>query len=129
MALSGKTISLLSKPFTGGDGPSHTAIEMVFSEASADAFLPEEGNKAQRVMGGLKKLAAKAGDPFEPQLRRHFATALMTFAIAKRGWPPLYCWILVSPGVERTPVWTLPVFCPTCDEPRLALQVGVLIAG
>jgi hypothetical protein len=85
VALSGKTISLLSKPFTGGDGPSHTAVEMVFSEASADAFLPEEGNKAQRVMGGLKKLAAKAEDPFEPQAKSQLqavvsglATLLMT---------------------------------------------------
>jgi hypothetical protein len=67
VALSGRTISLLSKPFAGGDGPSHSSIDLVWSEAGAGDFLPEEGNKIQRVMGGLKRLAGSAEDPFNPQ--------------------------------------------------------------
>jgi hypothetical protein len=67
VALSGRTISLLSKPFDGGNGPSHSSIELIWAEAGADQYLPEEGNKVQRVMGGLKAMAARANDPLNPQ--------------------------------------------------------------
>jgi hypothetical protein len=70
MALSGRTISLLSKPFDGGMGPSHSSIELIWAEAGAEQSLPEEGNKVQRVMGGLKALAARANDPLNPQASR-----------------------------------------------------------
>jgi hypothetical protein len=67
MALSSRTISLLSKPFDGGDGPSHSSIDLIWAEAGAEEYLPEEGNKVQRVMGGLKALAASANDPLNPK--------------------------------------------------------------
>jgi hypothetical protein len=67
VALSGKTISLLAKPFDNGNGPSHSSINLIWTEAGAEHFLPEEGNKIQRVLGGLKRLADRAGDPLNPQ--------------------------------------------------------------
>jgi hypothetical protein len=44
-------MSLLSKPFDHGEGPSHSSIELVFAEADASDSLPEEGNKMARVLG------------------------------------------------------------------------------
>jgi hypothetical protein len=70
MPLSGRTISLLSKPFDGGMGPSHSSIELIWAEAGAERYLPEEGNKVKRVMGGLKALAARANDPLNPHASR-----------------------------------------------------------
>lgn len=74
MALSARTLALLSKPFEGGNGPSHGTIELIFAGAGAEACLPTEGNKLQRVLGGLKALQAETGDPLnraaEKQLRQ-----------------------------------------------------------
>lgn len=74
-------MSLLSKPFDGGDGPSHSSIELVFAEADATDFLPEEGNKMSRVLGGLKKLAAKAGDPLAPDYDRKLEALVSGLAV------------------------------------------------
>ncbi len=54
--MSGRTIARLSQPFDGGDGPSHTAIERLWASEDADDYLPPGGNKADRVLGGLKAL-------------------------------------------------------------------------
>ncbi len=64
MALSNRTLALLTKPFEGGNGPSHGKIEWIFAAAGAEACLPAEGNKLKRVLGGLKALQADASDPF-----------------------------------------------------------------
>jgi hypothetical protein len=65
MGLSSRTISLLAKPFEGGSGPSHAVIDLIWATAGAEECLPTEGNKLQRVLGGLKALQARAGDPFD----------------------------------------------------------------
>src|SRR5690242_5898601 len=52
VTLSGRTIARLAQPFEGGDGPSHTQIERIWVAEDASQYLPE-GNKADRVMGGL----------------------------------------------------------------------------
>lgn len=73
MALSSRTLALLTKPFEGGNGPSHGIIEWIFSAAGAEMYLPAEGNKLQKVLGGLKALQAGMSDPLnvtaEKQLR------------------------------------------------------------
>lgn len=80
MALSAKTISLLARPFDGGDGPSHSSIDLIWAEAGAERFLPEEGNKVQRVLGGLKRLAERAGDPLNPQADNQLAQVVSGLA-------------------------------------------------
>ncbi len=49
-------IGLLSKPFEGGGGPSHSTISLVFELAGAGDYVPGEGNKVIRVIGGLRAL-------------------------------------------------------------------------
>jgi predicted nucleotide-binding protein len=70
VTLSGRTIARLTKPFEGGNGPSHSFIERVWTGEDAIDYLPEEGNKANRVLGGLKALRdgrrASAGEPALP---------------------------------------------------------------
>jgi hypothetical protein len=56
VTLSGRTIARLAKPFDGGSGPSHSSIERIWTGEDASDYLPEEGNKANRVMGGLRAL-------------------------------------------------------------------------
>jgi predicted nucleotide-binding protein len=56
MSLSGRTISRLAAPFEGGSGPSHSTIESIWLSEDASDYLPSEGNKADRVRGGLKAL-------------------------------------------------------------------------
>jgi predicted nucleotide-binding protein len=58
MTLTTKAIAALVRPFQGGEGPSHSTIELIFAGAGADQYLPEEGNKVDRVMGGLRALKA-----------------------------------------------------------------------
>lgn len=70
MALSGRTIARLSKPFEGGSGPTHASIDRVWLSADAEQYLPQEGNKAERVRGGLMALRdgarSPAGQPMPP---------------------------------------------------------------
>jgi predicted nucleotide-binding protein len=54
--LSGRMIARLAAPFDGGSGPTHNVIERIWVSEEASDYLPEEGNKAERVMGGLKAL-------------------------------------------------------------------------
>jgi len=54
--LSHRSIALLASPFEGGDGPSHSIIELIWTSAGAAGYLPEEGNKMSRVLGGLGAL-------------------------------------------------------------------------
>ena len=63
MSLSSRTIAPLAKPFEGGMVPSHATVEMIWTEAGAENYLPDEGNKVQRVLGGLKALQRRASDP------------------------------------------------------------------
>lgn len=57
--VSGLAISQLSKPFEGGSGPAHSAIERIWLVEDALEYLPQEGNKTNRVTHGL--LALKDG--------------------------------------------------------------------
>lgn len=56
MTLSGRTIARLTAPFEGGSGPSHSTIENIWLSEDASGCLPSEGNKADRIRGGLKAL-------------------------------------------------------------------------
>jgi hypothetical protein len=56
MALSNRTLALLAQPFEGGGGPSHSTIELIWTSADALEYLPPEGNKLSRVLGGLRAL-------------------------------------------------------------------------
>lgn len=88
MKLSNRTIALLSQPFEGGGGPSHSVIELIWEGAGASGYLGE-GNKLERVLGGLRSLqsgrrpdAGQPGlSPDEDKLREvvaDLATRLMT---------------------------------------------------
>ena len=81
MALLTRTLALLSKPFEGGNGPSHGTIELIFAGAEAEACLPAEGNKLQRVLGGLKALQAETGDPFNRAAEKHLRQVVSELAV------------------------------------------------
>ena len=55
VTLSGRTLSKLAKPFEGGMGPSHSTIDRIWTGEDAAEYLGE-GNKAEKVMTGLKTL-------------------------------------------------------------------------
>lgn len=55
MSLSNRTIGLLSTPFEGGGGPSHSTIDLIWTAADAAEYLAE-GNKLERVLYGLRYL-------------------------------------------------------------------------
>lgn len=55
MSLSNRTIALLAQPFEGGGGPSHAVIDLIWESAGAYEYLGE-GNKLERVLGGLRSL-------------------------------------------------------------------------
>jgi hypothetical protein len=69
MSLSNRTIALLAQPFEGGGGPSHSVVELIWESAGAFEYLGE-GNKLERVLGGLRSLQsgrrAAAGSPALP---------------------------------------------------------------
>lgn len=56
MSVSGRTIARLAKPFDGGGGPSHTSLDRIWLSEDAGEYLPSEGNKTNRVIGGLRAL-------------------------------------------------------------------------
>ena len=56
VGLSNRTLALLAQPFEGGGGPSHSTIDLVWSSADALEYMPGEGNKVNRVLGGLRAL-------------------------------------------------------------------------
>jgi hypothetical protein len=64
VALSTRTLAVLARPFEGGGGPSHASIELIWTSADAFEYLPAEGNKLDRVLGGLRTL--QAGRKSEP---------------------------------------------------------------
>lgn len=71
VALSSRTIAKLSAPFEGGSGPSHSSITRIWLNADATAYLPDDGNKAERVRTGLRALrdgGQHAGEPLPPDL-------------------------------------------------------------
>ena len=78
VSLSNRTLALLAQPFEGGDGPSHSTVDLIWAMADAMDYLPVEGNKLNRVLGGLKILQTggvpDSGAPRlpadEPKLRR-----------------------------------------------------------
>jgi predicted nucleotide-binding protein len=55
VSLSSQTIAALAKPFHGGEGPSHSTIQLIWTSAGAEEYLGE-GNKLDRVLGGLRAL-------------------------------------------------------------------------
>jgi hypothetical protein len=73
-------MSLLAKPFEGGMGPSHAVIELIWATAGAETYLPAEGNKLQRVLGGLKALQDRAGDPFDGAAARQLEQVVSELA-------------------------------------------------
>jgi hypothetical protein len=82
VALSNRTLALLARPFEGGTGPSHATIELIWTSADAFDYLPTEGNKLERVLGGLRalQLGGRSADgrtlePDEARLR-HVTAAL-----------------------------------------------------
>jgi hypothetical protein len=87
MTLSNRTIALLSQPFEGGGGPSHSVVELIWEGAAASDYLGE-GSKLERVLGGLRSLQvgrkatvdSPALPPDEDKLRQvvaELATRLM----------------------------------------------------
>jgi len=56
MPLSGRTIARLAQPCEGGSGPSHSRIDGLWLAEDVAGYLPEEGNKADRVRNGLNAL-------------------------------------------------------------------------
>jgi len=69
MTVSGRTVARLAAPFEGGSGPSHSTIENIWLGEDAADYLPAEGNKADRVRGGLKSLRdGRAAGPLGPSL-------------------------------------------------------------
>lgn len=56
MGLSNRTLALLARSFEGGEGLSHATIELIWTSADAIDYLPVEGNKLNRVLGGLRAL-------------------------------------------------------------------------
>lgn len=68
MKLSNRTIALLSQPFEGGGGPSHSVIELIWEGAGAFEYLGE-GNKLERVLNGLRGLqSGRRSSPGRPSL-------------------------------------------------------------
>ncbi len=64
MALSNGTLALLAQPFDGGGGPSHSTIDLIWTMADAAEYLPDEGNKMDRVLSGLRSLQTGRRDGF-----------------------------------------------------------------
>lgn len=56
MGLSNRTLALLAGPFEGGNGPSHATVDLIWAAADADAYLPRDGNKLNRVLSGFRTL-------------------------------------------------------------------------
>jgi hypothetical protein len=57
VALSNQTLALLARPFEGGNGPSHAALELIWTTADALDYLPsQDQNKLNRVLTGLRIL-------------------------------------------------------------------------
>lgn len=55
MHISNRAIAELARPFDRGGGPSHATLELVWAAADAGDYLGE-GNKLERVLGGLRAL-------------------------------------------------------------------------
>ena len=63
MGLSNRTLALLARPFEGGNGPSHSALELIWTTADALDYLPsQDQNKLNRVLTGLRILG-QGGKP------------------------------------------------------------------
>jgi hypothetical protein len=89
VTLSSRTIARLAQPFEGGSGPSHTRIERIWLAEDASDYLPQEGNKADRVRAGLKALrdgrrnASGRELPPMPELLRRVAADLAEMLLAQ----------------------------------------------
>jgi len=69
VTLRGRTLARLTQPFEGGGGPSHSSIDRLWMSEDAAEYLPAEGNKADRVMSGLKALRdGRRQAPGQPEL-------------------------------------------------------------
>ena len=69
VTLRGRTLARLTQPFEGGGGPSHSSIDRLWMSEDAADYLPAEGNKADRVMDGLKALRdGRRGAAGQPEL-------------------------------------------------------------
>ena len=54
--ISSRTIAALAEPFAHGGGPTHSTINLIWTEADASNYLTAEGSKIDRVLGGLRAL-------------------------------------------------------------------------
>jgi hypothetical protein len=91
MTLSGRTVARLTEPFEGGSGPTHSSIERIWTAEEASDYLPEEGNKAERVMSGLRALrdgrrsaAGRVELPPNPEKLKRVASGLAELLLASR---------------------------------------------
>jgi hypothetical protein len=89
VTLSNRTIALLAQPFEGGDGPSHSAIELIWTSAGAYDYLGD-GNKMARVLSGLRALqrgrrasADGPGLPPDPKKLGEVAADLATLLMSR----------------------------------------------
>jgi hypothetical protein len=64
VSLSNRTIGILAAPFESGAGPSHSTIDLVFADAVD--YLPQEGNKLERVLYGLRRLRDGVPSRYSP---------------------------------------------------------------
>ena len=90
MSLSGRTLARLAAPFEGGSGPTHTQIDRIWAAEDASEYLPEEGNKAEKVLGGLRALrdgrrgsVGKTALPADPDKLRGVASALAEMLLSR----------------------------------------------
>lgn len=120
MALPNKVIARLAQPFEGGGGPSHTTVDRIWTAADAYEYLGE-GNKAERVLGGLRSLRdgrrASAGQqplPPDPTKLDEVASELATRLVAQGLVDPS----LVNEALEAQP-----------EEPPQATGTGSAIAA
>lgn len=71
VAISSRTLARLAQPFEGGMGPSHSRIDGLWLAEDAAAYLPADGNKADRVRNGLKALRDGGIDSSGTRLEPH----------------------------------------------------------
>lgn len=82
MPISHRTIAILSAPFEGGDGPSHSSIELIWSGAGVGGLLPSrDHNKLDRVLGGLQALQ----DPLVPEEQNQRVVADLATRLIVKG--------------------------------------------
>lgn len=84
MAISNRTVALLAAPFQGGGGPSHGQLDLIWTSADAADYLPDEGNKLERVLQGLRNLRDGGAAGTRPLLPDHARLRVVVGDLATR---------------------------------------------